>query len=118
MTAIDLMLSAQVVRLSPRGRVATVRLPAVGRGHSFRPVSGPGGDVTERQYGDNGRGRRIGIVVAVRPTGSGTEVDLRVTGDSAWQRLAEGRAVEARCAFTGSRGPDVYGGQIQRVEIG
>jgi len=63
-------------------------------------------------------GRSVGAVVAVRPTGSGAEVDTHLTGDTAWQRLAgRGARVDVGCAFTGMVGADPCGGRVERVDI-
>jgi hypothetical protein len=63
-------------------------------------------------------GRTIGTVVAVRPTESGAEVDIHITGDTAWQRLAgRGAHVDVGCAFTGMVGADPFGGRVERVDI-
>ena len=57
------------------------------------------------EFGYGAAGRTVGAVVAVRPTESGAEVDIHVTGDTAWQRLAaRGARVDVGCAFTGMVG--------------
>jgi hypothetical protein len=62
--------------------------------------------------------RTVGAVVAVRPAGSGAEVDVQVTGDMAWQRLADrGARVGILCAFTHTVGPDPVGGRVERLDI-
>jgi hypothetical protein len=72
------------------------------------PAAGPRGGVH----------RRVGAVVAVRPAGSGAEVDVHVTGDMAWQRLADRAArVDISCAFTHAVGPDPFGGRVERIDI-
>jgi hypothetical protein len=71
----------------------------------------------EFTHGSPGR-RTVGAVVAVRPTESGAEVDVHVTGDTAWQRLAgRGARVDVGCAFTGTVGPDPVGGRVEQVDI-
>jgi hypothetical protein len=63
-------------------------------------------------------GRTVGAVTAVWPRDNGAEVDVHVTGDSAWQRLAERSVrVDVGCSFAGSIGPDPIGGRVVRVEI-
>ena len=55
----------------------------------------------------------------VRPGESGTEVDLRITGDTAWQRLGSGDArVGVQCAFAYADGPNPRGGRVERVDLG
>jgi hypothetical protein len=56
-------------------------------------------------------------VTAVRPRDNGAEVDVHVTGDSAWQRLAgRGARVDVGCAFTGMVGADPFGGRVERID--
>jgi hypothetical protein len=62
--------------------------------------------------------RTVGVVTAVWPRDNGAEVDVHVTGDRAWQRLAERSVrVDVGCSFAGSIGPDPIGGRVVRVEI-
>jgi hypothetical protein len=122
MSALRMSLRGTVLRLDPRRRVATVRLPRVGEGRSFRTDYALAPDeplARAVQFGHGYRlGRAVGGVVAVRPTEAGAEVDVHVTGDSAWQRLAERKVrVDVTAAFTGAVGLDPFGGRVERVEI-
>ena len=115
-------LSGRVLRLDPRRRVATVALPLGGRGRSFSADYADPGEglarVVELCHGSPGS-RTVGTVVAVRPRGSGAEVDLRITGDTAWQWLGSGgAAVGVQCAFAYSDGPNPRGGRVERVDLG
>ena len=57
-------------------------------------------------------------MTAVWPRDNGAEVDVHVTGDSAWQRLADrGARVDISCAFTHAVGPDPIGGRVERIDI-
>jgi hypothetical protein len=73
-------LTARVLRLDPRRRVATVAVPSVGRGPSFRAeFAGPGeglAGVVELVHGAPG-GRTVGTVVAVRGQDGGA-LDVNV----------------------------------------
>jgi hypothetical protein len=71
------------------------------------------------EFGHGLPGRRsVGAVVAVRPTESDAEVDIHVTGDTAWRRLAgRGARVDVGCAFTGMAGIGPFGGRIERIDI-
>ena len=115
-------LRGTVLRMDGRRRVATIQVPRVGEGRSFRTdVAMPGEEalaaVVELGHGRPHR-RTVGAVTAVRPTAAGTEVDLRVTSDSTWQRLADRSArVDVGCTFAGSIGPNPTGGRVTRVEI-
>jgi hypothetical protein len=114
-------LRGTVLRLDPRRRIATIQLPRVGEGRSFRTdIAMPGealSTVMELGYGFRA-GRTVGAVRAVRPRDNGAEVDVHVTGDSAWQRLAERSVrVDVTAAFTGTMGLDPIGGRVERVEI-
>jgi hypothetical protein len=118
---LQMRLCGTVLRLDPRRRVATIRLPRVGEGRSFRTdIAMPGealATVLELGYGLRA-GRTVGAVTAVRPRDNGAEVDVHVTGDSAWQRLAERSVrVDVGCSFAGSIGLDPVGGRVERVEI-
>jgi hypothetical protein len=118
---LQLKLRGRVLRLDPRRRVATIQLPRVGDGRSFRTdIAMPGealSTVLELGY-DFRDGRTVGAVTAVRPRDNGVEVDVHVTGDSAWQRLAERKVrVDVTAAFTGTIGLDPVGGRVERVEI-
>jgi hypothetical protein len=122
-TEVGVKLSGRVLRLDPRRRVATVTLPPVGRGRTFgADYANPGeglASVVEWYHGSRLSPRSVGTVVAVRPRESGTEVDLRITGDAAWQQLGSGDArVEVRCAFSYSDGPNPRGGRVERVDLG
>jgi hypothetical protein len=117
---VQVKLRGQVLRLNPRRRIATVGLPSVGRGRSFRADYAMPGEALASavEFGYGGAGRTVGAVVAVRPTESGAEVDVHVTGDTAWQRLAgRGARVDVGCAFTGMVGIDPFGGRVERVDI-
>jgi hypothetical protein len=108
--------------LDLRRRVATVALPSVGQGRTFAAdYADEGGglaSVVEWLHGTPGS-RSVGTVVAVRPRESGTEVDLRITGDTAWEQLGSGHArVGVQCAFKYADGPDPRGGRVERVDIG
>ena len=122
MTGVGVQLSGRVLRLDLRRRVATVALPSVGQGRSFtadyaNPNEGLA-SVVEWCHGSPGS-RSVGTVVAVRPRESGAEVDLRITGDTAWERLGSGDArVGVQCAFAYTDGPDPRGGRVERVDIG
>jgi hypothetical protein len=119
---LQMQLCGRVLRLDPRRRIAVVQLPRVGEGRSFRTdyALAPDEPLARAVQFVNGyrAGRTVGGVVAVRPTEAGTEVDVHVTGDSAWQRLA-GRQVrvDVTAAFTGTIGLDPVGGRVERVEI-
>jgi hypothetical protein len=114
-------LRGTVLRLDPRRRIATIQLPRIGEGTSFRTdVAMPGEALaTAVQFGHGLPGRRtVGAVTAVRPRKGGTEVDVHVTGDSAWQRLGERSVrVDVGCSFAGSIGPNPTGGRVDRVAI-
>ena len=114
-------LRGTVLRLDPRRRIATIRLPRVGEGRSLRTdIAMPGEALATAVEFDYGKrvGRAVGAVTAVRPRDNGAEVDVHVTGDSAWQRLAERSVrVDVGCSFTGSIGPNPTGGRVDRVEI-
>jgi hypothetical protein len=117
MGEIQATVPATVQRLDPRRRVATVQLRRIGQGRTFRTdVALP----TEKLAGvvEWGRGSSLGGVTAVRTTDAGeTEVDLHVTSDSAWQRLAAGSVrVHAVCSFT-PIGPDPRFGRVTKVEF-
>jgi hypothetical protein len=101
---LQVQLHGRVLRLDPRTRLATVAVPAVGEGRSYRAdYAAPG---------------EAGTVVAVRPAGSGAEVDVHVTGDMAWRRLADrGGRVDVHCSFAYTAGPDPRGGSVTRVDI-
>ena len=118
---LQLRLRGRVLRLDPRRRVATIALPRVGQGQSFRlDIALPGEALaTVAELGYNFRdGRTVGAVRAVRPRDNGAEVDVHLTGDSAWQRLAERSVhVDVGCSFAGSIGPNPTGGRVDRVEI-
>jgi len=121
MSALRMKLRGTVLRLDPRRRIATIQLPRVGEGRSFRTdIAMPGealSTVMELGYGFRA-GRTVGAVRAVRPRDNGAEVDVHVTGDSAWQRLAERSVrVDVTAAFTGTMGLDPIGGRVERVEI-
>jgi hypothetical protein len=113
-------LKGKVLRLDPQRHIATIKLPAVGRGRSFRvDYALPGeGLASVRQWTHGLGASTVGTVVAVRPVERGAEVDLAITADSAWQRLG-GRSVrvEARCSFAGVSGIDPFGGRVHQVEI-
>ena len=122
MTEVGAQLSGRVLRLDLRRRVATVALPSVGQGRSFSAdYANPGeglARVVEWCHGSPGS-RSVGTVVAVRPRESGAEVDLRITGDTAWQRLGSGDArVGVQCAFAYADGPNPRGGRVERVDVG
>jgi hypothetical protein len=121
-TGVGVQLSGRVLRLDLRRRVATVALPSVGRGRTFAADYADEGEglasVVEWLHGTPGS-RSVGSVVAVRPRESGTEVDLRITGDTAWQRLGSGDArVGVQCRFAYADGPNPRGGRVDRVDLG
>jgi hypothetical protein len=121
-TGVGVQLSGRVLRLDLRRRVATVALPSVGQGRTFAAdYADPGGglaSVVEWCHGSPGS-RSVGTVVAVRPRESGAEVDLRITGDTAWERLGSGDArVGVQCAFAYADGPNPRGGRVERVDVG
>jgi hypothetical protein len=121
-TDVGARLSGRVLRLDPRRRVARVALPSVGQGRSFRAdYANPGeglASVVEWCHGSPGT-RSVGTVIAVRPRESGAEVDLRITGDTAWQWLGSGSArVAVRCRFPYVDGPNPRGGRVERVDLG
>jgi len=118
---VGVSLPGTVVRLDPRRRVAVIQLPRLGEGRTFRTdVALPGEELATAVgvgYGST-VGRTAGSVIAVRPRDTGTEVDVVVTSDSAWQRLAERDVrVDVGCTFDGSIGPNPTGGRVDRVEI-
>ena len=122
MTGVGAQLPGRVLRLDLRRRVATVALPSVGQGRSFSTdYADPGeglASVVEWCHGSPGS-RSVGTVVAVRPRESGAEVDLRITGDTAWERLGSGDArVGVQCAFAYADGPNPRGGRVERVDVG
>jgi hypothetical protein len=115
-------LSGRVLRLDLRRRVATVALPSVGQGRSFSADYAHPGEglatVVEWCHGSPGS-RSVGTVVAVRPRESGPEVDLRITGDTAWERRRSGHArVGVQCAFAYVDGPNPRGGRVERFDLG
>jgi hypothetical protein len=57
-----------------------------GRGRSFPADYAMPGEALANavEFGYGVAGRTVGAVVAVRPTESGAEVDIHVTGDTAW----------------------------------
>jgi hypothetical protein len=114
-------LRGTVVRSDPRRRLVTIALPRVGSGPSFRTdIALPGEKLAPVvQFGHGAPTRRpVGGVVAVRQLETGAEVDVRVTDDSAWQRLAEADVnVDVGCEFPGWVGPDPRGGRVTRVDI-
>ena len=83
MGVLEVNLPGRVLRLNPRRRVATVAVPSVGRGRSYRAdFAAPGeglASVVEHLHGNPSQ-RTIGTVIAVRPTGSGAEVDVHIRG--------------------------------------
>ena len=122
MTGVGVQLSGRVLRLDLRRRVATVALPRIGKGRSFTADYADPGEglarVVEWCHG-NSAPRPVGSVVAVRPGESGAEVDLAITGDTAWEQLGSGHArVGVQCAFPYVDGPDPRGGRVERVDIG
>ena len=122
MGVLGVKLPGRVLRLNPRSRVATVGVRPVGRGRSFRAAYAAPGEALARaveySHGHGAAGRTVGAVVAVRPAGSGAEVDVHLTGDMAWQRLADRDAsVDISCAFTHTVGPDPFGGRVERIDI-
>lgn len=115
------MLSGRVLRLDLQRRVATVGLPPVGSGRSFRADAAvPGEGPAVREYGYRpGSGREVGSVVAVRPRAGGAEVDFYVQDDDTLRRLTTRKArVDVGCEFAATVGPDPTGGRVTRVEIG
>jgi hypothetical protein len=121
-TEVGARLSGRVLRLDLRRRVATVALPSVGQGRSFSADYADPGEglarVVEWCHG-NSAPRSVGTVVAVRPGESGAEVDLRITGDTAWEQLGSGHArVGVQCAFAYTDGPNPRGGRVERVDLG
>ena len=122
MGVLEVKLPGRVLWLNPRRRIATVGVASVGRGRSFRAAyAAPGAALAravEYIHGYGAAGRTVGVVVAVRPAGSGAEVDVHVTGDMAWLRLADrGASVDISCAFTHAVGPDPFGGRVERIDI-
>ena len=120
MSEIGASVPGKVLRLDPRRRTVTIGLPSLGKGAFRTDVTTPDeplATAVEHTYGSS-RGRTAGGVTAVRPRDDGTEVDVAVTSDSAWKRLAErGVRVRVRAAFTSSVGPDPRGGVVELVEI-
>jgi hypothetical protein len=121
MAELEASLRGKVTRLDPRTRIATVRVPSVGQAKAFRADAAMPGEglasVLEWGHTHNG-GRAAGTVTAVRPRGGGAEVDVKVTTDSAWQRLASGSArIDVRAAFSNYGGLDPVGGRVRKVEI-
>jgi hypothetical protein len=119
---LQMSLRARVLRLDPRRRVATVRLPRVGEGRTFRTEYALAPDEPLARAVQFGHGARAGLVVggvvAVRPTEAGAEVDVNVADDNAWRWLADRNArVDVIAAFTGTIGLDPVGGRVERVEI-
>jgi hypothetical protein len=117
---VQVKLRGEVLRLNPRRRIATVGLPSMGRGRSFRADYAMPGEALASavEFGYGGAGRTVGAVDAVRPTESGAEVDIHVSGDTEWQRLAgRGARVDIGCAFTGTAGADPFGGRVERIKI-
>ena len=121
MSEIETTVPATVQRLDVRRRLATVRIRRIGQGRTFSTDAALPGEQLARvvEFGHGTPHRRTaGGVVAVRRTdASETEVDLVVTSDSAWQRLAAGSVrVHAVCSFT-PVGPDPRFGRVHRVEL-
>jgi hypothetical protein len=111
-------LAAQVLRLHPTRRVATVALKPVGRGRSY---AGAYVGATEQlaPVTNPWTSRQIGRLVKVDPTATGAELDLIIGDDSTWHSLAAGTArVDALVAFAGSSGGDPVDGRPLRIEIG
>jgi hypothetical protein len=131
MGVLEVKLPGRVLRVNPRRRIATVGVPFVGRGRSYRAAYAAPGEALasaiEYSHGYGPAGRTVGAVVAVRPTGSGAEVDVHLpgtwrgsgwpTGTPAWTsavhsrtRSALTRSVGESSAWTSaSRGPLVVG---------
>ena len=120
--AVEANLNGKVLRLDPRRRIATVAVPSVGQGRSFRAdypaaLGQTLARVVERCHGFPHQ-RTAGGVAAVRPTDKGAEVELHITDDTTWQRLATGdSSVAVHCTFAGAVGADPYGGRVQHVEL-